>query len=204
MLPAARSRPGLTGAVVAILIVLAAVPLVLGSGLREAGRWAASDTSTHWIPGLGDGLPYRPPAGVQPRAVQDWSPRLPAQVQVSHDFHLSDRPARPMTLFLPLVEGEARLFVNGVETEPSARPHPRYLTQPGSRAATWEVPTAFLRPGRNRIDIMVVGARNRSIGAPLLLAPNDRPVALDDAAQVDAVGADDLEGGRVGHGAEML
>ncbi|MBX9803702.1 MAG: hypothetical protein K2Y04_13210 [Caulobacteraceae bacterium] len=160
-------------------MILATVLAILGGGLAEAGRWTASETSTRWIPGVGDGLPYRPPADVKPHPLQDWSPGLPAQVQVSHDFHLPDRPTRPMTLMLPLVEGEVRLFVNGVETEASAGPHHRYLAQPGRRAAIWEVPVAYLRPGRNRIDLMVVGARNRSVGAPLLLAPNDRPVVLE-------------------------
>ena len=140
----------------------------------KAGPWVTSHDQVHWIPGLDDGLPYRPAEGIRPRDLRDWNLDAPDTVQVSHDFRLTEGRQGSMTVLLPVVEGEATLFINGVPAEDGATlAGARYLALTGGRPVLWEAPEEILRPGRNRLDVIVIGSRHRSLGAPVVLGPSN-------------------------------
>lgn len=168
------TRPRLTGAVAAVLLIAGAGLALLGGEIMRAGPWAVGDERAHWIPGLDDGLPYRPPAGVKPGRLSDWSLDAPDTVQVYHDFQIEPGEPRAMTLLLPMMDGEAAVFMNGVPAEDGAVVFgEHYLTLTGGRPVVWEIPEQILRPGGNRLDVIVTGSRHRSLGAPLVLGPPD-------------------------------
>lgn len=176
--PWGRIWPRLTGTAIAILMVAGAGIVLLGDGYRTASLWAIDAADTRWISGMADGLPYRPPRGVRPNALYDWSLAPPDRVQIYTGVSAGSKHPSRMTLLLPSVEGNPTLFVNGVPTEASGTTGHRYLAYPASRSVAWEIPAAFLRPGRNRIDVVVAGPGRRSLAAPLVLGPLDTPAAL--------------------------
>lgn len=165
------ARPRLTGAAAGILLTVATVFILLGSGFTDAQRWALDPSETRWIAGLDDGLPYRPPESVRPRSLQDQDLSPPDRVQIYHDFSIASRDPAAMTLLLPVVGGDAALFMNGVPTEPAVPLSEGYLALSESRSVIWEIPATLLRPGRNRIDLMLTGSGRRGLGAAPILAP---------------------------------
>ena len=169
-----RIRPRLIGAAAAVLMIAATGLILLGGGILQARTWAVDSGQTLWIAGLDDGLPYRPAEGIQPRDLRDWSLDAPDTVQVSHDFQLTEGRQGAMTVLLPVVEGEATLFINGVPAEDGATlAGARYLALTGGRPVVWEAPEEILRPGRNRLDVIITGSRHRSLGTPVVLGPSD-------------------------------
>lgn len=173
-LPPVRGlRPRWIGVVAALLIVLAGALVLLGPGLVEARRWALSDAQVRWIPGWFDGLPYRPTSAVHPRPLSDWSLNAPERVQAYHAFQTPPGAQKAMTVLLPVVEGEVALFVNNVPVETQASVETGYLALTGARTVIWRAPDYVLRPGHNRLDIVVTGARHRGFGAPIVLAAGD-------------------------------
>lgn len=159
-------------------MVAGAAFILVAPGYRLARPWVIDESRTQWVPGMADGLPYRPPRDVRPSALYRWTPTAPDRIQVYADFHLAPGRAPKMALFLPIVEGEAELFVNGVPTPMSNPAGPHYLTHPASRSMIGEIPTNFLRPGENRIDVVVTGPGRRSLSGPMILGPREAAAAL--------------------------
>ena len=167
----ASARPRLAGAVGILLLVAVITSALLGGAMREAVRWAVPDAEAGWIPGFADGLPYRPPESLRSRALGQASLSLPDRVQVHHDFERQPGDPTALTLLLPVMNGDAALYVNGVQTEPAVSEAERYLALRGGRPAIWTIPEHFLRPGLNRLDLIVTGARHRALDAPPVLGP---------------------------------
>lgn len=164
-----RRRPRLAGAV-ALLVLMAVVAAgLLGGAMREAGRWALRDAS--WIPGYADGLPYRPPEGVQARPLNEWRLGVPDHVQIQRDFQRPPGESADLALLLPAVNGDAALFINGVPTGPEVAAPETYLALRGARSSLWRIPGHFLRPGLNRLDLIVTGSRHRALDTPPVLGP---------------------------------
>jgi len=172
------AHPGLTGAMGAVVVLLATVLVLMVGGLMPPGLSGPGVAAARWIPGLADGLPYRPPGPVQSRALSDWPWVAPDRVQITHAFERGTVAPKALSLLAPSVMGEASLFVNGVPTEASASSPTPYLALTGGRPMMWEIPPHFLRPGLNRLDLVVTGARHRSLMAPLMLGPPDRVASL--------------------------
>jgi len=179
--------PGLAGAAFAILMVAGAVILLLGDGYRAAAPWAVDDATTLWVPAAADGFPYRHPAQVRPNRLYDWRLAPPHRIQIYSNFWVDLEKPEGMTLLLPSVEGDPSLFVNGVPTAFSASSE-RYLIRPSARSVRSDIPAAFLRPGQNRIDVIVVEPGRRGLQAPLILGPLDTPAPLQE-------GVDRMTGG---------
>lgn len=160
--------PRLSGAIGALALVAATAVVLLGGAMQEAGRWVVRDAA--WVTGFADGLPYRPPATIEPRGITEWRPSAPHRVQIHHDFTRGPQETGDLTLLLPSIDGEAAAFVNGVPLEPDAPGAPRYLAS-GDRSAIWTLPEHFVQPGLNRIDVVVTGPRHRALDAPPVLGP---------------------------------
>ena len=170
--------PGLAGAALAIVMALATVLILIGSGYAEARRLAVDEARMRWVPAMADGFPFRPAREVMQNRVYHWSLVPPDRIQISGDFQLPSRAPASMSLVISAFQGEADLFVNGVPTTtPVVRDH-GYLTQPRTRPREWTIPAAFLRPGPNRIDILIVEPGRRSLASPLVLGPADGPAHL--------------------------
>ncbi len=167
----AAARPRLAGAVGILLLLAVITSTLLGGAMREAVRWAVPDAEAGWIPGFADGLPYRPPESLRSRPLGQWDLSLPDRVQVHHDFKRQPGESSALTLLLPVLNGDAALYVNGVLTEPPVSEADRYLALRGGRPAIWTIPEHFLRPGFNRLDLIVTGARHRALDAPPVLGP---------------------------------
>lgn len=174
-----RILPGLAGAALAVLMVAGAMILLLGDAYRAAAPWALDEATTRWVPAIAGGFPYRHPARVRPNRLYDWSLAPPGRVQIYSDFWIDLEKPEGMTLLLPSVEGDPSLFVNGVSTAFSASSE-RYLTRPSERSFRSDIPATFLRPGQNRIDIIVIEPGHRSLEAPVVLGPRDTPAPLHD------------------------
>jgi len=172
------AHPGLTGALGVVIVLLATVMVLLVSGLMPPGPSGPGVAAARWIPGLEDGLPYRPPEDVQSRALSDWRWVAPDRVQITHDFERGAGAPKALSLLAPAVMGEASLFVNGVPAAATAASPTPYLALTGGRPMMWEIPPHFLRPGLNRLDLVVTGAPHRSLMAPLMLGPPDRVASL--------------------------
>jgi signal transduction histidine kinase len=169
----AAARPRLAGAVGVLLLVAVISSALLGGAMREAARWAVPEAEAGWIPGFDDGLPYRPPESLSSRPLGQWNLSLPDRVQIHHDFERQPGDAAALALLLPVLNGDAALFVNGVRTQPQVLASERYLALRGGRPAIWNIPDHLLRPGSNRLDLIVTGARHRALDAPPVLGPAD-------------------------------
>lgn len=176
-----RRRPWawLIGALTAIVVVAVAVLALLGEGYGTLQRWTVDPAGTRWVAGMADGLPYRHPRHVRPNGLVDWSPAPIDRIQVYSGFQVASENPSAMTLFLPFVDGEPEPFVNGVPINAADPAGPRYSTHPTSRSAIWDIPASFLRPGPNRIDVLISRPGRRSLTAPIVLGPLDAPAAFN-------------------------
>lgn len=173
-----RTFPRVTGAVVAAAVLVVTVLILLGWVFAGARPLTVADAGARWVPGASDGLPYRPPAGVASRPLRDWSLTPPGRTQVSHDFEVSPDDPEALSLLLLAANGSVNVFLNGVpiaQTPPEAE---RYLSLPGARPSVWAIPANTVRPGLNRLSVIVNGAPHRALEAPLLLGPQGAPEQL--------------------------
>lgn len=168
----------LTGVGGGLVVIVVAVVILLADGYVAARHGRVETGVPQWIPGMADGLPYRPPAHVRPKAVHDWSPAAPGRAQIYTDFHVGSGEPPEMSLLLPVVEGQPGLFVNGIPIEAPGPVGARYQSQPG-RSVIWDIPAHFLRPGSNRIDIVVTRPGRRTLTAPLVLGRRDGSARLN-------------------------
>lgn len=163
-------RPRVAGAVAVVLGVAVIAAVLLAGAIQQASRWSVRDAV--WSPGHADGMPYRHPATVAAQPLGQWSVSAPDRVQIQYAFERQPGAPSDLTLLLPGVNGQAALFINGVPTGPEVSAPETYLTFRGARTSAWTIPAHFLRPGLNRLDLIVTGSRNRPLDAPPVLGPS--------------------------------
>lgn len=172
---AARLREGWLPplAILAGVAATTAGTLVLGAPLNTLKVWEVPPSRTHWIVAEELGGLRRPRADEPQRLLKDL-PRAPTApgIQV---YHLMEAPRTPMdhpALLLPSVSGgEVQAFVHGVELSEPAAQTVAAAAAPWSRGLMWDVPSRYIRPGVNRVDVLIYGATGRAMGAPIYLGP---------------------------------
>jgi signal transduction histidine kinase len=150
------------GLSVLLACALAAAPL-------DTGRWALDPAKTVWSPATHDRFPQRPIEDDPPRLLAALPLAVKGGVQVSQLPRIARPPADPAML-APSVAGRADLFVEGVKV-PDFEAAPALVGGGGRRPLLFPIPEHRLRPGRNRLDLILDGAPIRPIAAPLHLGP---------------------------------
>ncbi len=131
------------------------------------------------------GLPRYPEANepVQRLGALSIAELRPAQVFLTFR---TKRPADgPLALLAPRTDGQVNLFVNGVALSAEAPGRPLF---PGVLAHRfWIIPQHYLRPGVNRIDLLVGGSGLRPFAGAIHLAPAAalEPIAHASAALIE-------------------
>ncbi|MDP1737133.1 MAG: sensor histidine kinase [Caulobacter sp.] len=171
----ARAREGwLTPlATLAGIAVVVLATAILAWPLRALTTWEIPRSQTHWIVIDDAGDMRRPRVGETPRSISDL-PRASTWpgVQVFHVMDARPKPVDQLSLMLPAVSGrEVRPYVNGVGLLRPGIETDRAAAAPWSTARLWAVPPAFLRPGANRIDVLIVGISGRALSAPVFFGP---------------------------------
>jgi signal transduction histidine kinase len=173
---AAAARLAIMSATVLALsatLFIVATVLLLGpfAGLSE---WPGDGRAASWLRASPNGFPTRSSAANPRRDL--WRQPLGATEgqQLSQIFRFRRDPGDRPALLLPVIDGEFAVFVNGVRAPGEGRAAPPYLALSGARAWLWPIPLDLIRPGDNRIDLVIGPARGRVLRAPLYVGPVDR------------------------------
>lgn len=187
-------------AILAGIVIVAAVTLIASRPLSALAAWEISPSRTHWITHGDPDRPRRPregeasraagrPAetrwvvdpdfdrpqrlreGEAPRSVSRL-PRAPSDLMIQI-FHVAEvTPREELAMLAPAVSGgQVRAFISGVELRRPALETGPSLAAPWSRALLWDAPENFLRPGPDRIDLLIAGSTGRTLNAPIYLGP---------------------------------
>jgi len=165
--------------------VAALSPWALGHD--RLSRWQVSDVQVRWISAQYDMLPrYSEMAPRYP--VEDEKPYItsqlplgdPAPVQIYHRFKLDRLANGPLAVWLPAVDGNVRLYANGVQLDEESEPSARSTARPSARSRWWTIPQTVLHRGENRIDIVVDDTQLRALTSSIHLGPESllKPAAL--------------------------
>ncbi len=186
-------RPERSPAVLVIAFVLSALIAGAGilpwmSGQDHLSQGRVPDTQVRWItatPGL---LPRQTAEGETAQRTDRLPFVDPSPVQIFHRFRLPSPDVEPLAVLLPAVDGQPRVYANGVPITESLTASAPGLTWPSTRRRFWPVQPAHLHPGENRIDIVVSGAAARALSSPIYLGPaaEIEPVAVRAGKVIDA------------------
>lgn len=155
----------------AILLLVAATLVLIMTPLRQVRPWGIDPADTFAIPASVEGLPFRLVEGVRPKTLGLSTAAGPYGLQLYHHFVIDPAWKGPPTVLLSMVSGDSRLFVNGVQVPGAHSRSERYLTIAGAGSRLWTPPEAFLRPGLNRIDLVIARASDRNLTGPILIGP---------------------------------
>lgn len=175
----ARAAPARLAIVSATVMALSATLFVVAltflfGPLAGLSDWSGDGRAAFWLRATPDGFPNRSSAGNPRRGL--WRQPLGATEgqQLSQIFRFRRDPGGRPALLLPVIDGEFTVFVNGVRAPGEGRAAPPYLALSGARAWLWPIPLDLIRPGDNRVDLVIGPARGRVLRAPLLVGPIDR------------------------------
>ncbi len=173
----------LLSAVVVVLVALAP----WASGQQQLSQWRAADAQLRWIPARSSGLPRYPVEGEATYRPSQLRFGDPSPVQIIHRFTLPTIPAGPWAVLLPEVDGQARVFANGVPVSESIPPSAPGLARSSAQGRLWEAPGTYLHAGENRIDIVVSGAAMRPLTSGVYLGPQSslEPVAKAHVTRIE-------------------
>jgi two-component system sensor histidine kinase UhpB len=161
----------------ATLIVLALLVAALAAEVGQAWSmrpWMIDSRQAYWSIRNYDDFPVRPPMDARTPDLRTLPTGSTSRIQVSSTFRIPPGNHAPLAVMAPLTEGEGLLFVNGVRTGETAAAVDRFLILPAVRSRLWEIAPDLLRPGQNRIELVLVGATGPGLRAPLLVGPTER------------------------------
>lgn len=163
--PDRRLIAAAAGALSVLIALALALAMILPpvEDLRPAMIPAAA---TSWSTPGPDALPIRPQVGETAGRI-DQLPWSRPTLQITGLIPSRPGPG-PYILLLPAAAGEPSVFVNGAEV-PSALAGGRYLALSDFRPITAAIPEYYFRPGPNRVDVILDGARGRVLAAPMVL-----------------------------------
>lgn len=186
-------RPERSPAVLVIAFALSALIAAAGmspwaSGQGRLSQWRVPDTDVRWVtatPGL---LPRQAFEGEQAETTGRLPFGDPSAIQIFHRFRLPTPDVEPLAVLLPAVDGEVRVYANGVPINEVIAASAPGLAWPSARRRFWTIPPSHLHPGENRIDIVVSGAAVRALSSPFYLGPaaEIEPVAVRGGEVIDA------------------
>lgn len=160
---------------IAGLIAVIAVTLQVSAPLRALDRWALPEGHSRWIALKDTAQPRWPYEGEATPTIASL-PRAPGRhpIQVFQRLPGPPPPMERMAFLAPSISADdARPLLNGVRLQPPVAVGDRPAAAPWSQAAIWEAPAEFDRPGRNRFDLVIIGASGPPLGAPMYLGPED-------------------------------
>lgn len=158
------------GAWMILAMMLVAMAPTVGR-ILSLGAWTVDSRQTYWSYRDGDSFPVHTALADRFRDLRTLPTTSPAQLQVTTLFQVRPERTGRLALIAPAAEGEILVFVNGVATRETPVATGRYLALPGARPRLWEISPNLLRPGLNRIDLILNGATGRSLRANLVLGP---------------------------------
>lgn len=166
-----RWAPFWLGAIIAVLLALGGAWAPWTDGQRDLADWRTPEAAIRWLPARAAALPRYPAEGERPQPLR----RLPfgasGAVQLSFTFQgPAEGAERSLALVAPKPSGRTRLFINGAPVSAEAAAPKAF----GPATTTWPIPDDHLRPGDNRLDMLVDGADARLIGPNLFLGPHAR------------------------------
>ncbi|MDQ0463558.1 signal transduction histidine kinase [Caulobacter ginsengisoli] len=161
-----------------------AVTVVTAAPLNALEPWKLS--GGHWLTMPDMGQPRWPLEGERTPPLSSL-PRAPgkAVVQVYYRMPGPPPPMERMALLAPAMSGDdVHVFLNGVRLQRPAIATDRPAAAPWSQAVLWEAPADYLRPGRQRLEVVITGAVGPPVSAPLYLGPR---TVLEAAADKTAI-----------------
>jgi signal transduction histidine kinase len=184
----ARLRQGWLSPLARLAGLAAVVALTLNAcgPLWGLSRWALPESESRWLIPPAMGQPRWPLEGERTPTIASL-PRAPGPgpVQVFQHMPGPPPPMPRMAFLLPATSGDdAHVFLNGVRLQRPAIATARPAAAPWSQAVLWDAPIEFLKPGPNRMEVLIVGSSGPALGAPMYLGPRD---VLEKVADKEAV-----------------
>ena len=168
------------------VVGVVAVTLAAAAPLNALAPWRLPDSRGHWLTMPDMGQPRWPRQGERTPSLSSL-PRAPgkAVVQVYYRMPGPPPPTERMALLAPAMSGDdVHVFLNGVRLQRPAIATDRPAAAPWGQAVLWEAPAHFLRPGKQRLEVLITGAVGPPISAPLYLGPR---AVLEAAADKTAI-----------------
>lgn len=152
-----------------VFVIAATISALWAFDLAKPAQWRIPDAKLEWIrpsPGL---LPRPLAEGENPGRISQMPLADSSAVQITYRFKPDAKERVGRAILAPSIDGNAQAFVNfapirgrQIRTDPG-------LIRPLAQSWLWEIPSDHFVDGQNRIDILVDGAYNRSLAAPLHL-----------------------------------
>lgn len=157
------------------LLAVVAVTWIQAAPLAGLRPWVLTPDRSYWVKAVNMNQPRRLIEGE--RAAPAWAlPRAPGAAVYQATVLLDAPPPgqRRLTFLAPSVSGtRSYVFINGVRLiRPLSLGEPP-MAAPWGRPILSEASERYLRPGPNRIDMLVEGAVGPPLSGPILMGPLD-------------------------------
>lgn len=178
-------RPERSPAVPVIAFVLSVLVAAAGmspwaSGQGRLSQWRVPDTQVRWVTATPWLLPRQAFEGEQAKTTGQLPFGEPSSLQLFHRFQLPSPDVASLAVLLPAVDGDVRVYANGVPIKEVIAASAPGLAWPSARRRFWTIPPSHLHPGENRVDIVVSEIAVRALSSPIYLGPaaEIEPVAV--------------------------
>jgi signal transduction histidine kinase len=166
----ARGRAAAPAILAAILTLL----LLLGAAVavgQPAGTRTLPATKTQWSAAWNWRIPSFPLPGRRGGVLALGPLGASEELQFTTFAAGLDRSPADLGIMMDGIEGDAVVFVSGARIGSAIAATGPYLSRPGARSAVWRVPPHFVRPGLNRIDVLLRKPVLRGLGAAVMVGP---------------------------------